>query len=92
MRTRKVLLAAGLMALSASAFACPMKNNDAMRHSMQRMQEQMKQFHAATDPKERQRLMEEHMKAMSEAMPMMTGMTEMKGCPMMQQKEHEQHK
>jgi hypothetical protein len=46
-----------------------------MNESMQRMQEQMKKIQAASDPKERQRLVEEHMKTMSEAMPMLRAMS-----------------
>jgi hypothetical protein len=56
-----------------------------MGETMQRMQEQMKQIQAASDPKERQRLVEEHMKSMREAMPMMAGMMEMQGCMGMMQ-------
>jgi hypothetical protein len=57
----------------------------AMGETMQRMQEQMKQIQAATDPKERQRLLEEHVKTMQEAMPMMAGMKDMQGCMGMMQ-------
>lgn len=64
-----------------------MMNMGRMGETMQRMQEQMKQIQAASDPKERQRLLEEHMKTMQEAMPMMAGMKDMPGCMgMMQQK------
>jgi hypothetical protein len=45
-----------------------------MKVAMQRMQEQMKEIAAASDPEERRRLVDEHMKSMREAMPMMAGM------------------
>jgi hypothetical protein len=62
-----------------------MMNMGGMGDTMQRMHEQMKQIQAATDPKERQRLLEEHMKTMQEAMPMMTRMKDMQGCTGMMQ-------
>lgn len=62
-----------------------MMNMGKMSQTMQRMQEQMKQIQAASDPKERQRLLEEHMKTMQEAMPMMAGMKDMQGCMGMMQ-------
>jgi periplasmic protein CpxP/Spy len=52
-----------------TAAAPPMANDH-----MQKMQKQMHQIHAAKDPAERKRLMEEHMKSMQGAMPMMSGM------------------
>jgi periplasmic protein CpxP/Spy len=45
-----------------------------MNEHMQKMQKQMQQIHAAKDPAERKRLMEEHMKSMQGMMPMMSGM------------------
>jgi uncharacterized membrane protein (DUF106 family) len=85
-----------MAALSGAAFAedahhlaakpAPgMTNMGKMGETMQRMQEQMKQIQAASDPKERQRLLEEHMKTMQEAMPMMSGMKDMQGCVGMMQ-------
>ncbi len=47
---------------------------DKMQEQMKRMQEQMAKMRATTDPKERQRLMAEHMKSMGEGMGMMRGM------------------
>ena len=41
---------------------------------MSRMHDQMMQIHATSDPKERDRLMNEHMNTMHESMPMMQGM------------------
>ena len=46
-----------------------------MQDGMKRMQEQMREIVAASDPGERQRLMSEHMKSMREAMSMMGNMT-----------------
>jgi len=46
----------------------------AMQANMKRMQEQMAQIRAASDPKERARLMDEHMKTMQESMSKMDGM------------------
>ena len=55
---------------AAKAPACM----DGMHEHMKRMHEQMAAMRAATDPKERERLMEEHMQTMHEAMSMMPGM------------------
>lgn len=44
---------------------------------MQKMQDEMRRIRGTTDPVERQRLMDEHMKSMQQMMPMMSGMTEM---------------
>jgi hypothetical protein len=97
MRTRYLLAAACAAALAGAVFAedahhpaakpaAPgMMNMGKMGETMQRMQEQMKQIQAASDPKERQRLLEEHMKTMQEAMPMMAGMKDMQGCMGMMQ-------
>ena len=82
MRTRTLLAAALLAALCGAAIAHDARP-PAMGmtgETMQRMQEQMKKIQAASDPKERQRLVEEHMKTMQEAMPMMAGMMSMQGC------------
>jgi hypothetical protein len=46
---------------------------------MKKMQQQMDKIRATTDPKERQKLMDEHMRSMNEGMTMMRGM----GGPMM---------
>jgi len=48
--------------------------NQAMMDSMKTMQDQMEKLRAATDPKERQRLMQEHMKTMRDTMAAMHGM------------------
>jgi periplasmic protein CpxP/Spy len=101
MLTRYLLAAACAAALAGAAFAedahhpdptakpaakpGPGMNMGKMGETMQRMQEQMKQIQAASDPKERQRLLEEHMKTMQEAMPMMAGMKDMQGCMGMMQ-------
>jgi hypothetical protein len=45
-----------------------------MQENMKRMHEQMAQIRAASDAKERERLMDEHMKTMHESMSMMKGM------------------
>jgi hypothetical protein len=45
-----------------------------MHEHMKRMQEQMSQIRAASDPKEKARLIDEHMKIMEESMSMMKGM------------------
>jgi periplasmic protein CpxP/Spy len=88
MLTRTLLAAACAALLAATAFAeethhpeqqgkpAASKPAGNMPEMMTRMQEQMKQIHATSDPKERQRLMNEHMKTMHESMPMMQGMKE----------------
>lgn len=45
-----------------------------MHEHMKKMKEQMGQIRAATEPKERERLMNEHMKTMEESMANMGGM------------------
>ena len=45
-----------------------------MREKMKKMQEQMSKIQSATDPKERQKLMEDHMQSMREGMKMMGAM------------------
>ena len=52
-----------------------MGNMATMQDNMKRMHDQMQKVHATSDPKERQRLMDEHMKTMHEAMYMMDGMS-----------------
>jgi hypothetical protein len=59
--------------------AAPKAPRDAMEMSsmqanMKRMQEQMAQIRASSDPKERERLMDEHMKTMQESMSKMHSM------------------
>jgi hypothetical protein len=88
MITRSLLVAACTVALATPAFsdevhqhadpATPQTSAPPakMPEMMERMQEQMSRIHATSDPKERARLMEEHMKSMHEAMPMMRGMLE----------------
>jgi len=46
---------------------------------MQRMHAQMQKIRSATDPKEKQQLVEEHMKSMEEHMSMMDGMMKSHG-------------
>jgi hypothetical protein len=46
----------------------------AMHQHMQQMQEQMARIHAATDPDERQQLMQQHMQSMQQHMQMMGSM------------------
>ncbi len=48
-----------------------------MQDHMKRMQEQMVKLRAASDPKERERLIDEHVKTMQESMSMMQAMMEM---------------
>jgi hypothetical protein len=76
-------LGAGVFALPAIAedahhpeekIQAPAKPAAGMPADMKRMQEQMAQIRASTDPKERQRLMGEHMKTMQESMGKMSGM------------------
>ena len=58
-----------------------------MREKMKKMQEQMSKIQSATDPKERQKLMEDHMQSMREGMKMMGAMGGgMKGGGMMDKK------
>lgn len=45
-----------------------------MQEHMKQMQDQMSGIRAATEPKERERLMVEHMKTMEDSMSMMKGM------------------
>jgi hypothetical protein len=100
MRTKYLLTVACVAALAGAAYAeeahhpatkpeaakpAPGMNMGKMGEAMQRMQEQMKQIQAASDPKERQRLLEEHVKTMQEAMPIMAGMKDMQGCMGMMQ-------
>ena len=81
------LLAAGLAAqpLVAAAQAPAQKpapvmmDQDKMGEQMKKMQAQMDRIRQAADPKERERLMQEHMKTMQETMQGMRGM----GGPMM---------
>lgn len=49
----------------------------ATEQQMLKMQDEMRRIRGTTDPVERQRLMDEHMKSMQQMMPMMSGMTEM---------------
>ena len=49
----------------------------ATEQQMQKMQDEMRRIRATTDPVERRRLMDEHMKSMQQMMPMMSGMTGM---------------
>lgn len=88
MLTRSLLAAACAAALAATAFADeahqheqpakPTASSPAgkMPEMMMRMHDQMMKILATSDPKERARLMEEHMKTMQEAMPIMQGMKE----------------
>ena len=45
-----------------------------MQENMKKMQQQMDKIRATTDPKERQKLMDEHTRSMNEGMTMMRGM------------------
>lgn len=51
-----------------------MMNHDAMQERMQAMRQTMKKIHDTQDPAERQRLMQEHMHQMRNAMGAMSGM------------------
>lgn len=70
-----------------------MMDMTAMQTNMKRMQEQMAQIRSSSDPKERERLMDEHMKTMQQTMSMMDGMMEqhmgMMRMMMRQMMEHE---
>jgi hypothetical protein len=58
-----------------AAKAAPgMTDMSGMQANMKRMQEQMAQIRAASDPKEREQLVNEHMKTMQESMSMMHAM------------------
>ena len=84
----RCLLAACALALAAPSFAddahhpgeqarpAPSEPAGKMPAMMSRMHDQMMQIHATSDPKERERLMNEHMKTMHESMPMMQGLKE----------------
>lgn len=61
--------------------AAPAMGMGRMHEHMKLMQEQMGKIRAASDPKERERLMNEHMKTMQDSMSMMKGMM---NCGMMQ--------
>ena len=50
------------------------KKMEKMQEQMKTMREQMEKINAATDPQERQRLMEEHMQSMRDGMKTMRGM------------------
>jgi hypothetical protein len=45
-----------------------------MQENMKRMQDEMATIRATSDPKEKERLMEEHLKTMEQSMSMMQGM------------------
>ena len=47
---------------------------DGMHEHMKKMRQQMAQIRAATDPKEKERLVNEHLKTMEESMSKMHGM------------------
>lgn len=82
----KALLAAVAASLLASGAAFAADEHDhskpgakpgasSMMHGhMRKMREQMAQIRATTDPKEKERLMQEHMKSMEQAMAGMDGM------------------
>lgn len=61
-------------AAPAKPVAKEMDRMGGMHDNMKRMQEQMSQIRAASEPKERERLMDEHMKTMQDSMSMMKGM------------------
>ena len=50
------------------------KEINPMQVNMKKMQAQMEKIHKATDPKDRQKLMQEHMQSMQDGMKMMHGM------------------
>jgi hypothetical protein len=50
-----------------------------MQETMKKMQTLMAKIHSTTDPKEREKLLKEHMQAMRESMKMMSGMMDMGG-------------
>lgn len=54
-----------------------------MQAHMKTMQDQMQKMQQTTDPKERQRMMQDHWTAMQEGMKMMHGTGNMPGCMMM---------
>ena len=70
----------GKAAQESSAPAKPAMNMDADKQgaktqaNMEKMQKQMDQIAATTEPKERQKLMQEHMQSMKDSMKSMGGM------------------
>jgi len=80
MKKGYLLIALSLLPLAGAAQA-PNEQNQGetattpqmqqMQSHMETMREQMARIHATTDPEERQRLMEEHMRTMHEGMTMM---------------------
>ena len=66
--------AAAKPAPKAAAKPAVAMDTSKMQEQMQRVQEQMTKIRSSSDPKERQRLMGEHMKSMGEGMGMMRGM------------------
>jgi hypothetical protein len=90
MKFRQIAVAGCVSVLSTLAFADEAHHADSqpqavpskaggmemggMRANMKRMQEQMAQMRSASDPKERDRLVNEHMKTMQDSMSMMHGM------------------
>ena len=71
-------LAEGAHDHSAPAAKPPAAKQDAptggMHEHMKKMKEQLGQIRAATDPKEKERLVNEHLKTMEESMSKMQGM------------------
>jgi hypothetical protein len=85
MKSTVAILAASLLAIGPAAaeeshdHSIP-ADKPSMHQHMKLMREQMAQIRAATDPKERERLMNEHMKTMEQSMAKMQGMM---GCAKM---------
>lgn len=82
-RLTQVMTLGALIALGSTAWAAqhdatadePMAQKMEHMHShMQKMQEQMKQINATSDPEKRKALMQEHMQSMREGMMMMDKM------------------
>ena len=90
MNTRYAFIAASVLALGGCAHNAGEHQHDSagqaaakpahdMHAHMQKMREQMARIRAETDPKEKERLMQEHMQAMEKSMSMMQDMMKRKG-------------
>lgn len=69
------VIATGMVAVGSAAFAA--EDHAKLHEHMKKMREQMAQIRAATDPREKERLVNQHLKTMEDAMSKMQGM---KGC------------
>ena len=81
MRKTTIAVAILSLALAAGARADDAKHDGSckmdmapMQERMTRMRGQMEKIHGTSDPKEKERLMDEHYKSMQQSMSMMQGM------------------